>query len=360
MATSPSLSRIFVADDLSVKAVYSDNSLFLLASSGSTFTDVDPHGNSVTQLSVYAIKRFRARLAEVIKFRNLHVEPALTLPSLQRGSYCLGYRLSSVKWSSTVENAEAEGQLRFQTDGSIVLDSEDSAARVVLHSNTSRIAVCYPLLLPSSDKGQHQYSWQTQLFAIEEAPQRWQWPLYLLQQASTACSGQQQQSFETALSRQQALGRTTDLPIAVIPDTVLSTFVKQSWWFDCSHRLPHDITILLEWTPDALYQYSPEKHEAAAWIHADESCLLSERQGSFLRHCKGTNQPDRLYAAEAVPMHSSSQGSVRYPVAKFAEHALHLRYVGCRFPVCTLVTYRAPAHACICQAAVAFYQRCTL
>ena len=341
MATLPSLSHIFVADDLSLKAVYSDNSLLLLASSGSTFTNVDPQGNSVTQLSVYAIKRFRARLAEIIKFRNLHVEPALTLPSLQSGSFCLGYRLSSVTWSSTIEAAVAEGQLRFQTDGSIVLDSEDSAARVVLHSNASRIAVCYPLLIPNSDIGQHQYSWQTQLFAVEEAPRRWQWPLCLLQQALTACSSQQQPSSETAQSRQQALRRTTDLPIAVVPDTVLSTLAKQSWWFDCNHCLPHDITILLEWTPDALYQYSPEKHEAAAWIHADESRLLSERQGSFLRHCKGDNESDRLYAAEAVPMHSSSQGSVRYPLAEFAEHALHLRYLCCILPQCALMTHKA-------------------
>ena len=330
--TSPLLTRIFLAADLSVKALYSDNSLFLLASSGSTFTNVDPQGSTVTQLTLYAIKRYKRRLAEVVKFRNLHADSALTPPGPQDSSYHLGYRLSSVKWPSSAAVAEADGQLRFQPDGSTVLDSEDSAARIVLHPNTSRIAVCYPLLIPSAFAAQHQYTWQTQLFSIHATPMRWQWPLHLLQEASAARQAKQQQvesdtaQWKDQLENQQPLNRITELPTAAAPGTVLTTFPKESWWFDCSHQLPHDIAILLEWTPEVLYQYNPDTHEAAAWIHNDESCLLSERQGTFLRHCKGVLQPHRLYAAEAVPMHSSSPGSRRYALAEFAEHALLLRY----------------------------------
>lgn len=324
--TPPVLVRIFLAADLSVKALYDDNSLFLLASSGSTFTNVDPQGNCVTQLTLYAIKRYKRKLAEVVKFRNLHVSPALPPPGPQDTWYQLGYRLSSVRWSCTAATAEAEGRLRFQSDGSAVLDSEDSAARVVLHPNASRVAVCYPLLIPSTDISQHHYSWQTQLFSTDATPERWQWPLHLLQVASAAKQAEQQQVDSNAARQKQPLSRTTELPTAAIPDTVLTAFPKASWWFDCSHRLPHDITILLEWTPGALYQYIPNTREAAAWIHADESCLLSEGQGTFLRHRKGSPQPDRLYAAEAVPLHSSSLSGHRYPLAEFAEHALHLRY----------------------------------
>ena len=326
-ATSPLLTRIFLTADLSVKALYDDNTLFLLASSGSTFTNVDPHGNSVTQLTLYAIKRYKRRLAEVVKFRNLHADSALTPPGPQEGSYPLEYRVSAVKWPSSAAIAEAEGQLRFQLDGSTVLDSEDSAARIVLHPNASRIAVCYPLLIPSADATQHQYIWQTQLFSTDATPARWRWPLHLLHVASAARQAKQQEmESDTAQWKEQPLNRATELPIAALPGTVLATFPKGSWWFDCSHRLPHDITILLEWTPEVLYQYNPDTHEAAAWIHSDESCLLSERQGTFLRHRKDVAQPDRLYAAEAVPMHSSLLGSRRYALAELAEHALLLRY----------------------------------
>lgn len=330
--TSPVLVRIFLAADLSIKAVYDDNSLFLLASSGSTFTNVDAYGNCVTQLTLYAIKRYKRKLAEVVKFRNLHVDHALIPPSPQDGSYHLGYRLSSVTWPPTAAIAEAEGRLRFQSDGSAVLDSEDSAARIVLHPNASRVAVCYPLLIPSADTSQYQYIWQTQLFSTDTTPERWQWPLHLLRLASAARQPEQQRDSSNAAQSkeqqhvQQPHSKTTDLPTAAVLDTVLTTFPKASWWFDCSHRLPHNIIILLEWTPDALYQYHPNTREAAVWIHADESCLLSEGHGAFLRHRKGSPQPDRLYAAEAVPVHISSPGGHRYPLAEFAEHALHLRY----------------------------------
>lgn len=328
--TAPSLTRLFLAADMSVKALYDDNSLFLLTGSGSTFTSVDPHGNCVTQLTLYAIKRYKRRLGEIVKFRNLHVDCALTLPGLA-DSYHLGYRVSAVKWPATAAAAEAEGRLRFQSDGSTVLDSEDSAARIVLHPNTSRIAVCYPLLIPSAGASHHQYSWQTQLFSVDATPERWQWPLHLLQVASAAREAKQHVESDAAQLKEQnpsqtPLSRTTELPAAAFPSTVLATFPKESWWFDCSHSLPRDITILLEWTPEALYQHNPDTHEAAAWIHSDESCLLSEKQGAFLRHRKDAPQPDRLYAAEAVPKHSSSQGGCRYALAEFAEHALLLRY----------------------------------
>ena len=328
MTSSPVLARVFVAADLAIKAIYNDNSLFLLASDGSTFSSVDTHGNRVTQLSLYAINRYKSRLAEVLTFRNLHAEPPLTITSLRNtSSYFLGYRISSVKWSLSVDAAEVEGLLRFETDESIVLDSEDHAARVVLHANLKRIAVCYPLLLSSSATSKHEYIWQTQLFAVMETPLPWQYPLRLLQQASVASSPEDPISTDTRSpqSDQPACTRTTELPVAISPSVTLTSFPNNSWWHECSHMLPKDITLLLEWTPEALYQYIPKAREVAVWIHADESCLLSEGKGRFLRHCKGRNQAERLYAAEAVPLHTSTKGKPRYPLAQFAEHALALR-----------------------------------
>lgn len=326
----PVLSRIFVTADCSIKAVYSDNSLFLLTQDGSTFTSVDSHGNCVTQLTLYAISRYKPKLAEVIAFRNLHVGLVLTTPSLHSNSYFLGYRVTSVRWSLSPASAESEGLLRFEPDGSIVLDSEDSAARVVLHANRNRIAVCYPLLLPSTDTSRHQYIWQTQLFAVAEAPRQWQYPLRLLQQATTAHADDTQKHTQAALSvhsKQACEDRDTELPVAVSPGGSVTTFPKQSWWLECSHMLPQDTTVLLEWTPDALYQYMPTSDETAVWVHADESCLLSESRGSFVKHCRGRQHVERLYAAAAVPLHTSAEGTARYPLAQFAEHALKIRYI---------------------------------
>ncbi len=354
MTATAVLSRVFVAANLSVKALYSDNSLFLLASNGSTFSSIDPHGNRVTQLTLYAISRYKSKLAQVLSFRNLHTGPVLTVASLQTSSYFLGYKITSVKWSLSPAIAEAEGLLRFETDGSVVLDSEDNAAMVVLHPNQRRIAVCYPLLIPGAKTSKHQYIWQTQLFAVEETPLPWHYPLHTLQQALAASHSEQQTTTEgpTAQYEQSCLNRITDLPVAVTPDTTLTTFPKQSWWYDCSHMLPQDIPILLEWTPDAIYQYIPTIKEVAVWIHVDESCLLSEGKGSFLKHCRGQHQPERLYAAEAVPLHTNTEGVGRYPLAQFAEHALALRYflvLQMTVPSTTLVCHISRAGFSLCS-----------
>ncbi len=326
--TAPSvLSRVFISADSSVKAVYSDNSLFLLTKDGNSFSSVDPHGNCVTQLTLYAINRYKSKLAEVLTFRNLHVGRVLTIPSLHSNFNFLGYRITSVRWSLSPAIAQAEGLLRFEPDGSSLLDSEENAARLVLHANQNRFAVCYPLLVPSSDTAKHQYVWQTQLFAVAAAPSAWHYPLCLLQQAS-ACTIKLPQPRHMApafQSDQSSVNRITDLPVAVSPDGALSAFPKQSWWHDCSHMLPQDATVLLEWTPDALYQYIPDTEETAVWVHADESCLLSEGQGSFFRHCRGKHHAERLYAVGAVPLHTNAGGDVEYPLAQFAEHALALR-----------------------------------
>ena len=326
MADAAALLRIFLAADSSVKAVYNDNSLFLLSKHGSTFSSIDSAGNSVTQLSLFAIKRYKSRLAEVVKFRNLHVQPALHIPDLLGSSFSLGYKMATVSWPASATDAEHDEMLRFETNGSVILDSEDTAARVVLHPNQNRVAVCFPLLLPDSNSSKHQYSWQTQLFAISEIPRQWHYPVQLLHQALAAkMVDQQATDSEYLWSVGQPVDRTSQLPVAVIPHTTLQPLPKQSWWHDCSHMLPHGINILLEWTPAALYQYMPETAQVAVWIHADESCLLADADSNFVRHYRSSQQPVRLYTAEAVPVHTDGGANTRYPLAQFAEHAFALR-----------------------------------
>lgn len=323
------LRRVFVTADQNVKAVYEDNSVLLLDSSGSTFTSVDPHGSRTTQLTLFALKRYHHKLTEVISFRNLHVEPPLVIPLLCLSTHSLGYAVTTVSWSATFAEAAADGLLRSEDDGSLTLDSHDHAARVVLHANRHRLAVCYPLLV-STRRGQHSkndYIWQTQLFAVWECPECWRHPLSVLQIAAHSINCSQQAPLQqelVLLSEPLAAHCTSQLPAAQFPDTSLIAFPKQSWWQDCSDRPPNDIAIKLEWTPEALYQFSPCTNEVAVWIHADESCVQSEQEGRFFRHASGHLRQERLYAAEAVPSHTTT-GSARLPLASFANHATAIR-----------------------------------
>lgn len=314
---NPSLRRVFVASDDSIKALYDDNSVLLLNTCGNTFTSIDQHGSRTTQLTLFALKRYHTKLAEVVSFRNLHTEATLSVPYLSPSTHSLGYTVTAVRWPTTLAEAAAEGLLQTEPDGSIALDSHDHAARVVLHVNRCRLAVCYPLLT-STCEHKHDYSWQTQLFATWECPDCWQYPLSLLQAAV-----QEEHHVSEQQQEQLAANSTSQLPTAFSPDTTLSGVPKHTWWQDCSDRLPTDIAIKLEWTPEALYQYSPSTGEVAVWIHADESCLISEQDGRFFRHCTGQPELERLYAAEAVP--TNTTGSTRHPLGAMANHATALR-----------------------------------
>ena len=328
-ANSPRLRSVFATADNNTKALYDDDSVFLLSSEGDTFTSVDPCGTSTTQLTLFALKRYHVKLAEVLSFRNLHVAPPLHVPPLCQSTYSLGYSITSVSWPTSVAEAAAAGLLQAELNGSLSIDSNDHAARVVLHPNRSRLAVCYPLLVSNNKDRKYEYIWQTQLFAVWECPQCWQYPLALLQTQNTVTSQHRSTPQEPMTDLQQeqlAADSTSALPKASCPGTTLRALPKHSWWQDCSDRLPTDIAIKLEWTPDALYQYSPSTQEVAVWIHADESCLQSEQEGRFFRHCVGHSTDERLYAAEAVPVHTSASRSKRLPLAAMANHATALRY----------------------------------
>ncbi len=166
-------------------------------------------------------------------------------------------------------------------------------------------------------------------------------------------------------------------------------FPHGSWWFEPSLTvLPSEELVLLEWTPEATFQFLPASGEVQAWLQGEQqqgqqggaeragghgqggpyeaggtqqrrrqqqqqggggggSCLCSERQGRFVRYVgveegagkEGVVVRERLFAAEAVPEHvwvglaaaAAGEGDGaprlprRLPLAKYSAHALKLR-----------------------------------
>ena len=66
--------------------------------------------------------------------------------------------------------------------------------------------------------------------------------------------------------------------------------------------------------------------EVEAWIHADESCLMTQQQGRFLVHFCSGNESPRTYAADSTPSHVwNAEGQLHYSLAPIAAHACMLR-----------------------------------
>ncbi|KAJ9534795.1 hypothetical protein QJQ45_017217, partial [Haematococcus lacustris] len=84
-------------------------------------------------------------------------------------------------------------------------------------------------------------------------------------------------------------------------------FAPGSWWLEPTVTLlPNNEVIVMEWTPDAVYQFHPHTGEVEAWVAADGSCLASTSRGRFLQHIRPCSAPgmlprQHLYAASCVP-----------------------------------------------------------
>ena len=81
----------------------------------------------------------------------------------------------------------------------------------------------------------------------------------------------------------------------------------------------------------ATYQFHPDTGEAEVWLHGDDSCLSTLKQGRFVAHTRQQQQPgggppqEQLYAAHCVP--ESVWGcDGRYALASMAAHAVKFRY----------------------------------
>lgn len=179
--TQADLERIWMAADGSVKALYADNSLLLLSSNGTSFTRVSAEGTKTVQLTECCLSRWKPLVAELLAFRNQHLDvpcfPAWLQKQLQDKHgllFTTCYPISNTTWSSSAENAVEAGLVKLLEDQTIQLFSSCGSAYITLQYSGLRFAVCYPLLL-SHDPASNTYAYiqHTQVFSRSQYPARW-------------------------------------------------------------------------------------------------------------------------------------------------------------------------------------------
>lgn len=177
----PRLERIYASFEGSVKAVYEDNTVLVLSAEGQSFTHVSPAGVKTVQLCDFCLSRFAPLLAELIDFRNQHIDvPALCRPFKQQLAkhgqlFQLGYPIADICWPSTPEEAFQQELVELPDKQRIAVLSKCSSARIVLEYTGLRFAVYYPLLIEHEPTNNvYTYIWQTQVFSRNQYPARWQ------------------------------------------------------------------------------------------------------------------------------------------------------------------------------------------
>lgn len=343
------LLRACILADGTVKATFSDCSTLVLTPRATAFLHVDAQGQAVQQCTQFALSRWHAKLAVVVELRNQHCNSvSLCRPLIAQQPCPPGFSTAvpcqAVRWPASAGTARSEQLLVAELDGTVTLLSEDRCAKLVLHASGLRLAVTWPAPVPGSSG---RCLWLTQTFSAGDCPAEWEAPLRL------ALAAQQQQQEggnpeEHAAAEQHDTGapvqgyrhlvnvdaslapaeRVSQLP-TVVNDTGIEccSFPQGSWWFDSgTSTLPPDALLLLEWTPEAVYQFLPRSQEVEVIVAADESLLRLDRRGYVRHYQPGSWRAPKTYAAQAVPSFTrGSSAGVRYPLAMIVAHAAALR-----------------------------------
>lgn len=205
-ASAAELERIWVAADGSIKALYGDNSLLLLSSNGMSFTRVPVSGAKTVQLTDCCLSRWKPLLAELLAFRNQHLDlpcfPAWLQKQQDRHGllFNTGFPVTDTTWSRTAEQAVEAGLVKLLDDTTIQLLSSCGSAHITLQHTGLRFAVSYPLLLDyDATSNTYSYTQHTQVFSRSQYPTRWRAALAVataaaqLAAVSSAESTQEQQ-----------------------------------------------------------------------------------------------------------------------------------------------------------------------
>ena len=223
----PDVLRAVLLEDGCVKVNFRDNTVLRLDATGSAFTVTTPEGETLRQLSEFAVTRFVRKLRSALEFRNKHADVPFLPPAIARlgggddddaasadidPRFRASARARYASWSLDAEDAERSGFLTRLEGGGAALESTDGIARVVLSAHGLVARVTYPLLFAVKDASDpesapsdldaapsdpdaadaadapprrarrlaHDYVWHTQTFCADACPARWRFPVALL------------------------------------------------------------------------------------------------------------------------------------------------------------------------------------
>ncbi|GAX72778.1 hypothetical protein CEUSTIGMA_g234.t1 [Chlamydomonas eustigma] len=332
------VTRIIIEMSGALKANFSDGTILVLSSKGCNFL-VKRECHQQRHLTDFALSRHAPALNMVLDFRNMHLDvPYINSKTLttSREILTLGYHMRNIWWPSSVEMALSRGLLHMHADGKLALTTEDGTGKAVLHQLRRRMAVSYPLLVHEDAViGAYQYVWHTQVFSIMACPPRWKAILELLIEAAGILETTDTRGRDMAVvgttNKEETSSISTELPNALKDRHAgfQDTCPCHGWWTEQTLSLfPDGLPVVMEWTPQATYQFHASTSEVEAWLHHnDDMCLVTSRHGRFIsnfRYHPNSGLTEQLYAAHCVPESVWDKGK-RLPLATFAAHASKLR-----------------------------------
>ena len=122
----PDVLRAVLLEDGCVKVNFRDNTVLRLDATGSAFTVTTPEGETLRQLSEFAVTRFVRKLRSALEFRNKHADVPFLPPAIARlgggddddaasadidPRFRASARARYASWSLDAEDAERSGFL---------------------------------------------------------------------------------------------------------------------------------------------------------------------------------------------------------------------------------------------------------
>lgn len=308
------LERIDVVVDGRLKASFSDGSLLLLASDAESYLEIRPNEDSERHLTKYALRRHEKRLAEVLRFRNLHYTDSFySTWVLEDVKIVRGVRWSeerAVQWPSTVEDGLERCLIQLQGD-CVVVASEDGYSRLAYDAIGERVSLRTPLQVSSNE-----WILEDKVHPVSHCPEIWSHPLSLA--IRTQNGGPFVQDSDSYVQSMLLEDKT---PLTTHP------FPKDSWWWRRTTVFPKTEMVVMVWTPDVFFQRFQEG-TVHAWITVDESYLVLKQNGRYLTHFRRQPTHQTVYSIDALPNSITAQTSeVLYSLLSIAElcQALRLR-----------------------------------
>jgi len=310
------LERIDVVVDGRLKASFSDGSLLLLASNAESYFEIRPNGDSERHLTNYALRRHAKKLAEVLRFRNLHYSESFystwVLEDVKTAKCVRWSEERTAQWPSTIEEGLESGLIQLDAD-SVVIASEDGYSRLAYDAVGERVSLRTPLQLSSTE-----WILEDKVLPISHCPDTWSHPLSL---AIRAQNGGSFAPEPTSRMQSRLLEEKTPL--------TTHRFPQDSWWWRRTTVFPKTEMVVMVWTPDVFFQRFQEG-TVHAWIALDESYLVLKQNGRYLAHFRRQTKHQTVYSIDALPNSiATSTGEILYSLSSLAETCLALRSPTC-------------------------------